>query len=277
MSFGNPYPTAIDFRTIFNPSIAQSFIVWNPDSLGGYGVGKFETYIYNTQTLHFQKTTSNEIRDSIQSGEAVFIQSFTGGSITVKESDKVGESRLVSRNSADASMTTVIAPSLEINLFVINADGSQLLSDGALMNFDNGYSNSIDNRDVRKIENSVNNISIQKGTFKLVAERRNNLAVTDTIFLSITNTRVAAYRLEIDPSVLANLPLRAFLRDKFLGSETAVSFTDVTNINFNITTDPASRVADRFMIFFKRAWLLDNYPDNSFALMLKKILIKQIP
>ncbi|MFN0081472.1 MAG: hypothetical protein ACKVOM_03055, partial [Ferruginibacter sp.] len=51
--------------------------------------------------------------------------------------------------------------------------------------------------------------------------------------------------------VLGNLALEAFLKDNFLQTETPVSLTDVTNVNFNITSDAASRAADRFMIVFK--------------------------
>ena len=49
------------------------------------------------------------------------------------------------------------------------------------------------------------------------------------------------------------MPLNAFLKDKFLGTETSVSLTGITNVNFSITSDAASRVADRFMIVFKQA------------------------
>jgi hypothetical protein len=99
--------------------------------------------------------------------------------------------------------------------------------------------------------NSTDNLSIKNGNRNLIVERKNILTATDTIFLNLTSTRIAAYRFEIDPSVLNNTGLDAFLKDKFLQTETPVSLTAVTNINFDITADAASRVADRFMIVFK--------------------------
>ena len=76
--------------------------------------------------------------------------------------------------------------------------------------------------------------------------------MNDTIFLALSNTRLGAYRFNIDPSVLGNLPLKAYLKDKFLQTETAVSLSAITDINFDITIDPNSRVTDRFMIIFKK-------------------------
>jgi hypothetical protein len=86
----------------------------------------------------------------------------------------------------------------------------------------------------------------------LIAERRKPLEATDTIFLHLSNTRVAAYQFIIDPSVLSNTGLEAFLQDKFLQTSTSVSLVDSTLINFAITNDVASKAADRFMIVFKQ-------------------------
>ena len=63
--------------------------------------------------------------------------------------------------------------------------------------------------------------------------------------------RIAAYRLDIDPSVLNNPNLEATLVDKFLNTRTVVSFTGVTSVDFTITSNVASKMVDRFMIVFK--------------------------
>ena len=185
--------------------------------------------------------------NTIESGQAFFLQNSsttTAGSITIKESDKVTGSRLMSRPG-------VTSPTLEINLFSNDAVNQALL-DGVLLNFDAAYSNSLDNNDVRKISNTYDNISLKLGTDNLAVERRAVLTATDTIRLNIAGMRVAAYKLQIDPSVLGNLALNAFLVDKFLASETALSLIAVTNMPFSITNDAGSRRADRFMIVFKQ-------------------------
>jgi hypothetical protein len=134
-----------------------------------------------------------------------------------------------------------------------DASGTDFVADGVMLNFGTNLSGALDNSDVRKISNSVDNLAIKYDTKNLVVERRPNLTETDTIRLSLTNTRIASYRFEIDPSVLGNLNLAAFLKDKFLQTETSVSLTAITNVNFDITADAASKVADRFMIVFRQA------------------------
>ncbi len=245
ISLGNPYPSKIDFRTMVKTNIASSFIVWNPNSLGVYNVGAFETYTLNAGD--YKKVPGGTIRNFIESGEAIFIQSNgSAGSITIAETDKAGGTSLpVSRSGA----TT---PTLEINMYTKNPDGTAYLADGILMNFNDGFSSSVDNNDVRKIINAGDNLFLKTGAANLVVESRPMLKVTDTIKLSLTNTRINRYRFEIDPSAIPSKGLKAMLKDKFLGSETKVSLSTITNYNFDITPDAASRVTDRFMIVFKQ-------------------------
>ena len=251
-SFGNPYPSAIDFRSVTKNTIVNGFIAWDPNRPGFYGVGGYDTYTYNSSTGHYVNTPFGNYRDTIQSGEAVFIQSLTSGSIVIKEDDKVGGSRNVSR-AKESYRLGASEPTLEINLYAKNTNSDELLTDGVKLNFDPKLQNTVDNDDTRKINNSGENLSIKKEYYNLVVEGHAPLKITDSIFLNLTNTRIAPYHFEIDPSVLGNLPLNAFLKDKFLGTETSVSLTGVTNVNFSITNEAASQVADRFMIVFKQA------------------------
>jgi hypothetical protein len=246
-SFGNPYPSRINFATVTKVNIANSFTVWNPTSAGSYNQGAYETYTFNIGTGNYEKP-GGAVRNYIESGEAVFIQSNSigAGSITVKETDKGSGSTNVSRAG-------VTVPTLEVNLFAKDVDNSIYLADGVLLNFNNTFSAAVDNNDVRKINNVADNLAIKNGNYSLIVERRPELAVTDTIKLSLTGTRVAPYRFDIDPSVLDNTGLEALLVDKFLQTETAVSFGSVTSYAFDITTNVASKAADRFMIIFKQA------------------------
>ena len=248
-SVGNPYASQINYKTVTKSNLEQSYTVWNPTA-GFYGVGRFIQYV-STTGLNGDYINSGNTVNTIESGQAFFIQSAVGvsGNITVKESDKLTGSNLVSRNAVE-NRTGVLVPTLEVNLHDANITATLSLLDHVVINFDSSYGNSFDANDVRKFMNSNDNLAIKIGVRNLIVERRNTLSVTDTIFLSLTNTRIAPYRFEIDPSVLNNLPLAAFLRDKFLQTETPVSLTAVTNVNFSITNDPASRVADRFMIVF---------------------------
>jgi hypothetical protein len=242
--FGNPYPSRINFKTVDKTNIVNSFTVWNPNSPGLYNVGAYETYTFDG--TNYVKP-GGAIRNYIESGEAVFVQSnsTSAGSVLVKETDKNAGSDIVSRMG-------VSAPTLEILLYAKETDNSSYLADGVMINFKNNYSAEIDNNDVRKSGNVADNLSIKKANYNLVVERRPEIIATDTIKMSLTGTRVAAYRLDIDPSVLANSNLEAQLVDNFLQSSTAVDMNAITSYPFNITTDAASKAADRFMIVFKK-------------------------
>jgi hypothetical protein len=254
LSVGNPYPSRINFVFVEKNSIAETFFIWNPNG-GYYGVGRYENYTLDAMNpTHYTKngTLNGTPYDFIESGQAFFVQSVSTGNIVIKEKDKSNGSALVSREGIQ-SRPGVLIPTLEINLHTNNISGNDFVADGVMLNFASNYSSTLDNSDIKKISNSVDNLAIKYATSNLVIERRPNLTEIDTIKLSLTSTRIAAYRFEIDPSVLSNTGLAAFLKDKFLQTETAVSLTAVTNVNFDITADAASKVADRFMIVFRQA------------------------
>ncbi len=253
LSVGNPFPSQIEVFKITKTDIADAIVVWDPFTPGNYNVGLWKTYLWNGVD-YARVPADGSTRNFIESGQAFFIQTLTstGGSIVIKEADKTTGSALVSREGIQ-NRPGVTIPTLEINLHTNDANGVDFVADGVMLNFGTSFSSALDNSDVRKISNSVDNLAIKYDTKNLVVERRPNLTQTDTIRLSLTSTRVAAYRFEIDPSVLGNTNLAAFLKDKFLQTETAVSLTAVTNVNFDITADAGSKVEDRFMIVFRQA------------------------
>jgi Domain of unknown function (DUF3244) len=251
-SIGNPFASQISYKTATKTGLESSFTVWNPTA-GFYGVGRFVQYV-STTGLNGDYMNGATMLNTIESGQAFFIQSAVGstGNVIIKESDKLTGSNLVSR-TGNQNRTGVTNPTLEINLHARNSNITETLLDNVILNFDPSYSSSFDNNDVRKIMNSTDNLSIKNGSLNLILERKNMITADDTIFLNLTNTRIAPYRFEIDPSVLSNTGLEAFLEDKFLQTATPVSLTAVTNVNFDITTNAASKAADRFRIIFKQA------------------------
>ena len=150
------------------------------------------------------------------------------------------------------SRAEATTPTLEINLYARAIDGSMFFADGILQNFNNDFSAAVDNMDVRKFMNATDNLAIKNGNYNLIVERRPNICITDTLLLMLTGTRVAPYRFDIDPSVLNYPNIKSYLIDKYLTTETPVSMDTVTSVNFNITTDPLSRVANRFMIVYRQ-------------------------
>ena len=252
VTFGNPYPSNLNLKTVAKANISNTYYAWNPNSAGSYNVGAFENYTFDG--TNYLQVPGGAIRNTIQSGEAIFIQSSGGaGTFTINETDKIGGSTLpFSRTAPTQGRTGVTKPTLEINMYTKDIDSSTYLADGILMNFNDDYSSAVDNDDVRKILNAGDNIFLKNGNSNLIVERRPTLKISDTIKLNLTNTRINPYRFEFDPSALSNVNLEGTLIDKFVGSETAVSLLQVTNYNFNITADASSKRADRFMIVFKQ-------------------------
>ncbi len=249
LSIGNPYPSRILFSSVSKNNIADAFFVWNPNGLGGNNLGIYETYVNDGFGVYSLNGLGVKIRNYIESGEGFFIQNndplLFPGSITIREIDKAN-------GSANVSRAGVTKPTLEINLYTKDATGTNYLADGGIINFESTYSNNIDNNDVRKVFNTADNLAIRNNGKMLVADRRQNPVATDSIFLNLTGTRETNYRFEFDPSVLNFNGLEAFMKDNFLGTETPVSLTNVTNVPFAITADAASKAADRFVIVFKQ-------------------------
>ena len=252
-SVGNPYPSKINFKTASKTNLNPSFTVWDPTA-GIYGVGRFIQYMSSTGPYGDYSYLGNgtTILNTIESGQAFFIQSASNvsGTLTIQESDKLGGSNLVSRNQS-MGRVGVLMPTLEVTLLDLNNGSNPTLQEHVVMKFDNSFSNDLDQYDVRKFMNAEDNLAIKKGTKNLILDSRKNLTASDTIFLSLSNTRIAPYGFKIDPSALGNFSLKAFLKDKFLQTESLISLTDVTNVNFTTTADVASRATDRFMIVFK--------------------------
>jgi hypothetical protein len=255
-SFGNPYASRIDFRDVAKTNVVDAFIIWQPNNVGQYNVGGYEHYVLAAGEYWRNGITTGlgaVRRNFIESGEAVFIQSVIAGSITIEERDKEAGSAMVSRTEG---RTTAVVPTLDINLFTKDGNDSLVLADGVSINFDDAYSNDIDNDDVKKIQNSFDNVYIKSNHANLVVERRAMPSQNDTIQLNLTGTRIAGYHFNILPSLLQQIQADAFLIDKFLNTSTPLSLFNETDMAFAITADAASKAADRFMIVFKQAVVL---------------------
>jgi hypothetical protein len=263
ITVGNPYPSQVDMRKVektgdYTSATQESYTVWNPNPAGAstYGVGKYEQFINLSPGGgggDFKLGGLGVSRNYLESGQAIFLKSIGNPStIVFKEKDKATDAVVILNRGGDDGRAGVTDPTLEINLYAREANGNIFKADVTVQKFADNNSNVVDRNDVRKVLNNANNLFIVNSSQKLLFERRKTLADNDTIFLNLTNTAVAPYKFIIDPSVLGNTGLKAILQDKFLQSETAVSLTDSTTINFDITADAASRVADRFMIVFKQ-------------------------
>lgn len=139
---------------------------------------------------------------------------------------------------------------LRTNLYIIAPDGSKVLMDGTLTQFDSDYSNDLDGMDARKMSNFSENWGMLRNTTTLVIERRHRIQDKDSVFFKMWNMRVITYQVEFIAAGLNQYGVQAELRDKFLQKATQVGVNDTTRINFSVTPDAASKVSDRFMLVF---------------------------
>jgi hypothetical protein len=138
---------------------------------------------------------------------------------------------------------------LRMNLYAVNDNSEKWLIDGTLNEFAPNYSNDLDGMDARKLSNSGVNISIRRGNTNIIIERRQTIAIADTISFKIWGAQKRTYQFEFiantfDPS------LSCLLEDNYLHTSTGIRFNDTTKINFTINNDPASANEFRFRVIF---------------------------
>ncbi|MFC4263650.1 T9SS type A sorting domain-containing protein [Ferruginibacter yonginensis] len=253
-SVGNPFASRIDFRNITKTAVVDAFTIWEPKNVGLYNVGGYENYVQVAGEYWLNGITtggSAKKKNFIESGEAFFIQSVTGGSITIKEQDKINGSALVSRAMAVESRQNALTPTMDISLFIKNSNDSLVITDGVSLKFDDTFNNNIDNYDVKKISNTYDNLCINSNSINLVVESRTMPVETDIIKLNLNGTRLGRYVFTINPILLQHLNVDAFFVDKFLNTRIPLSLINENNVDFVVTADAASKAADRFMIVFK--------------------------
>ncbi len=180
---------------------------------------------------------------------AFFVQSFnTAGQLYFTENSKVSQQGkgIAMREQTAADNTSLLA-----SLYVVNTDGSSYVADGAMQQFGNQYSNSIDGMDTRKIANSSENLSILSNGKSLVVERRNMLTSSDTVYYNLTGVANKNYRFIFDATGLETTALNGFIEDSYTKTETPLNPDGNTQLDFTVTSVAASKAANRFYIVFR--------------------------
>ena len=149
-----------------------------------------------------------------------------------------------------ASPTSSIFAQFRTNLYVTASDGTSVLMDGTLTQYDTSYSDNVDGMDARKMSNSSENFGMLRNNVVLIIERRHTIEGNDSIFFKMWNMRTVTYRLDLIASNL-NVPGRiGLLQDKYLQTQTVLNLNDTTHFNFSVNSDPKSYASDRFMVVF---------------------------
>ena len=256
---GNPFASAIDVRNITKTGLRDFYYLWDPAKGGTFGYGGYQV-LSKDVTNNYVITpgggsfgTPGSIHNTIQSGHAFFVQGgASGGTITLKEAAKAAGSFTTS----SAQYTATNPASLRLTLHGVNADSSTYIADGIFMNFDDTYSNAIDDLDAAKSTNTGENLAVIRDGKLLIIERRLSITNTDTIFLNFANAKIQPYRFSLNTSSLSQPGLLGSMEDAFLNTSTPLDLDGVTNIDFTVDNTIGSNAVDRFKIVFRPATVL---------------------
>jgi hypothetical protein len=138
------------------------------------------------------------------------------------------------------------------NLYAVQSDGSTILLDGDMTQYESDFSNNLDSLDIRKMSNFSENIGMIRGTTTLVVERRKTIDYTDTIFFKLWQTHQRTYQLEFITTNMEQPGLSGYLEDLYLHTKTPISLIGTNHINVSITSDPASANIFRFRLIFAK-------------------------
>ncbi len=246
---GNPFASSIDFTKITKVNVNPNrFYVYDP-MLGTIGLFVVMEDLSSLGSFTPTVQTSSTQRNFIQSSQAFFVENNgLGASVTIEEQHK--------SNNYNPNLFRPAKPLNEIaylrtNLLQLNSAGSNLVVDGFLAAYDNGYNSAVDILDALKFTNINENLGLKRDGKILCVERRALITADDTLFIQISRTTQRRYRLAFEPANLDPL-LTAFLEDNYTGTKNVLSVTSNSDYDFEVNGDAASSATDRFRIVFKK-------------------------
>lgn len=240
---GSPYASPIDFTRITRTNVPDRFYVYDPQRSTTGAFVLLEGPDYTPMNAYGRYVDSNTL---IQSGQAFMVEGdmTSTGSLTITENSKAATDRLVFRTGS------INDEKLKINLHVVNANSTTTLADGAMARFDASYLNDVTSEDAGKPDNMDENLGIIRHNKVMMVERRQPVAITDTIQMLMYNMQDKNYRFEVVPTNLMT-PDSAFLEDTYLNTRTPLSLTATTYYDFAVVQSNGSADPFRFRIVLK--------------------------
>lgn len=248
---GNPYQSAVDMSGVLaNSSNLNSnfYYVWDPKVGGANGRGAYVTYTFAGNTNNVEGSAVNQY---LQPMQACFVKTLDNGSasITFNENDKYVAATNENIYKTQGAKINTTTTSLRLTLFEKEAfDKLQTPTDGALLLFNDNYSNSVDSNDANKMSNLdetmsvlIDNTKLSIGSFQYPQE--------STVFpIIIDQYRYANYTLV---AKLDNYNgLVPYIHDKF--SQTYTEVNSTINYPFSVDQNNSfSSANNRFEVVYK--------------------------
>ncbi|MEO6719009.1 MAG: hypothetical protein ABIN67_01545 [Ferruginibacter sp.] len=244
---GNPYASPVDFNGIGRTQVMKRFYAWDPtlSQVGGYVV----LDDLDGDGIYSKSVPSSAQDKNIQSGQAFFVLTDTAGTASISYYESSKSSTVT--NTAFRPQGAV--SSFVATLYLANTDGTTILADALLAEFDNNYSAAVNLQDAAKFANTNETLGLLRNGTLLAIERRPVIAANDTLFFKLTKTTARNYQFAINMTNMAAPGLMAMLEDKYTGVSTPLNMNGSTMIDFNINGNAASSNADRFRVVFSMA------------------------
>jgi hypothetical protein len=125
--------------------------------------------------------------------------------------------------------------------------------DGVAVQFDDRFNNGVDIYDAVKMPNSSENLALLSSKRLLVFERRKVVHTNDTLYLQLTNTRIADYSMLVSCSDMDLSSSDAWLYDRFTRIMTPLNLNGDVYYSFQVQNEAGSRDPGRFVIVFKKS------------------------
>lgn len=260
---GNPFASAITFNNVnfngVNPGTTanRTFYLWDPKTAGASGVGKFISFTSTssgTYTITGTDGSSSAYSNTgiIESG-AAFMIPVAGGTFGIGENTKLNSNSTIGLASRPLSGQAQSRPlqSFLANLYWVSSGETRFL-EGVRLLAREDFSNEVDFEDAPKPTgmSSFDPLAIVRESKRLSVETRRPPRHRDTLYYQIGALPAGTYRFDFIPENLQR-PIRPVLVDRFAGTETVLSATDTSRISFTVSSDAASRAADRFFVVFR--------------------------
>lgn len=249
---GNPFAAPVDWNLVLanagTANIQRKIYTWDArlNNVGGYVVLD-DVDVPGTFAADPAASTQTQM---IQSGQAIFVITQTGGTPTLqfKETNKA---TTVNSGFLRPATPTTTPSFFRANLYLLETDGNIQIADGSTARFNSSFCLCVDEQDNIKLNNVNETFGFVRNNTFLATERRPepSLSSADTLFLRLTRSSERSYQFQFIPQNL-NPALTPVLIDSYTGSSTPLSNTDTSKINFVINADLASKNVDRFYIVF---------------------------
>lgn len=256
--FGNPFAATINVMDVLLNSNSTGinktqFSVWDPKLAGSNNAGAYVTYSDDVWAPDDGDNTggsySSHDAPLVQSGQAFMVEA-TGNNpqLEFKQVNKVTTTQL----DVFGIKAKKIIPVMYTNLMAARDTAGKLeMVDGVASGFGKEYKTVDDAHNANKLWNFGENIALIRNGKSMSIEFRPIPKESDTLFYNLY-VRQQPYALKIfTKNTVGNLPVKAWLIDKYLHKQIDVNLRDTLIYNFTPNNDTNS-YRNRFMLVFKR-------------------------